>query len=120
MMKSILTAALVIGCLSASAQGRDVVVTDTPEMLEKAKARTAMVDDAVGLSAEQQGQVLEVYMEVERYHNALMQRFDGQPKEDMEADMKTQYENMDRQVEQGLVRILRPEQYDKWMQGASE
>ncbi|MCB0790786.1 MAG: hypothetical protein H6595_10545 [Flavobacteriales bacterium] len=118
MMKPLITIAFVALTFTAMAQGKDVSVTDTPEMMAKAKDHTELVDRTVKLSPEQRELVQELYMEVERYSNALEQRFDGQPEEVRQADMPAQYANMDAHVDARLGEILRPEQYAVWKEAS--
>jgi len=114
MRKSILTLSFVFVALALTAQESQVAVRDTPQMTAKAAERTALVHKTVTLTDEQTAQVTEAYLQVERYHQAIEQRFEGQPAEVKEADMPAQYANMDDHVEKRLAVILTPEQLAKW------
>ncbi|MCB9170177.1 MAG: hypothetical protein H6594_07495 [Flavobacteriales bacterium] len=118
MTKPLITIAFVALTASTMAQGRDITVTDSPEMTAKANEHTQLVDRTVSLSPEQREQVEEMYMEVERYYNALEQRFEGLPEEAREGDMPAQYANMDARIDARLSEILRPEQYNVWKEAA--
>ena len=89
---------------------------DTPQMTAKAAERTAVVHKTVTLTDAQTAEVNEAYLQVERYHQAIEQRFEGQPAEVKEADMPAQYANMDDHVEKRLATILTPDQLAKWQE----
>lgn len=95
-------------------------IQDTPEMKAKAAERMELVNKTVTLTEEQKPQVEEVYLQVERYLVMAEQRFAsaGITGEQKEADMKNQYENMDRMVEQKLITILTTEQQQKWVEAS--
>ena len=95
-------------------------VVDTEAMKAKATERMELVDKTVSLNADQKPQVEQVYLQVERQMVALEQRFAmaGITGADKEADMKNQYENMDRYVEEKLQTILSADQHKKWLEAA--
>jgi hypothetical protein len=53
-------------------------------------------------------------LQLERQVKALEYRMQGQPKADVEADMRGQYEIMDTYVDRELHRILTPDQLNRW------
>lgn len=85
-------------------------------MRANAAKHTVQVDKAVTLTAEQKPQVTEVYMAVERQLAAMNQRFDaaGMSQEDRAAEMRPQWANLDRMVEERLTGILSADQLGKW------
>ena len=112
MRKSILTLSFVFVALAPTAQDSQVAVRDTPQMTAKAAERTAVVHKTVTLTDAQTAEVNEAYLQVERYHQAIEQRFEGQPAEVKEADMPAQYANMEKR----LATILTPDQLAKWQE----
>jgi Spy/CpxP family protein refolding chaperone len=114
MARTFLTALFVTVAFAASAQRPDFESADTPEMIANATTHTHLVDRSVKLTAEQKPQVQAVYLQVERQMKALAYRMQGQPKEDVEADMRGQYQNMDAYVDRELHTILTPDQLTRW------
>jgi hypothetical protein len=102
--------------VTASAQTRETQVTDTETMRVNAAKHTTQVDKAVMLTAEQKPQVTEVYMAVERQLAAMNQRFEmaGMSQEDRAAEMRPQWANLDRMVDERLSGILSADQLTKW------
>lgn len=118
MRRSILTLSFASFAVLASAQERQVKVVDTPQMKAKAEERTELVHRTVNLTEAQRAQVLDAYLEVERYRDALRQRFEGQPAEVVEGDMPGQYKVMDEMVETRLNAVLTEEQLKVWHEAA--
>ncbi len=114
MRRSILTLSFVAIAAMASAQERQIKVVDTPQMKAKAEERTELVNRTVKLNEAQRAQVLDAYLEVERYRDALRQRFEGQPPEVVEGDMPGQYKVMDEMVEKRLNAVLTEDQLRVW------
>ena len=114
MARTFLTALFVTVAFAASAQRPDFESVDTPEMIANATKHTQLVDRSVKLTAEQKPQVQAVYLQLERQVKALEYRMQGQPKADVEADMRGQYEIMDTYVDRELHRILTPDQLNRW------
>ncbi len=114
MARTFLTALFVTVALAASAQRPDYEAVDTPEMTANAVKHMELVDRSVTLTAEQKPQVQAVYMQIERQVQALEYRMQGQPKEDVEADMRGQYQIMDEYVDRELHKILTPDQLSRW------
>ncbi len=100
----------------ASAQSREITVTDTDAMRANAAKHAQQVDAAVGLTGEQKPRVNEVYMVVERRLAAMDQRFDkaGMSPEDRAVEMKSQWVGVEQMVEFQLAQILTPDQITKW------
>lgn len=118
MRRSILTLSFVAFTLLVSAQERTVKVVDTPQMKAKAAERTELVHRTVNLTEAQRTQVLDAYLEVERYADALRQRFEGQPPEVVQGDMVGQYKVMDEMVEKRLNAVLSEEQLKLWREAS--
>ncbi len=118
MRRSILTVSFAAFALLASAQERQIKVVDTPQMKAKAAERTELVHRTVNLSESQRTQVLDAFLEVERYNDALRQRFEGQPPEVVQGDMVGQYKVMDEMLEKRLNTVLTEEQLKLWHEAA--
>lgn len=116
MYRTLVLPLMVVLSLSAQAQGREITPRETPQMKAKATERTELVHKTVSLSNEQRERVYEAFLEVERYHDAVLQRYQGQPQEVIDADLPAQYENMDWMADQKLVAILNEQQYRAWKQ----
>jgi hypothetical protein len=114
MARTFLTALFLTVAFAASAQHPDYVPVDTEEMTANAVKHMELVDRSVKLSAEQKPQVQAVYMQVERQVKALEFRMQGMAKEDVEADMRGQYQIMDEYVDRELHKILTPDQLTRW------
>ncbi len=114
MVRNFLTVLLAAAAFTVSAQRPDFQSVDTPEMTANATKHTQMVDRSAKLTAEQKPRVQEVYMQVERQIKALEYRMQGQPKEDVEADMRGQYQIMDEYVDRELAKILTADQLSRW------
>lgn len=118
MARTFITLAFMAIAAVASAQDRQVNITDTPEMMVVVEKRTALLDKTTDLTAEQTTQVKDVYLKVERQMAAINARFDmSEPpmsREDRETEMKPQYEHWDRWTNDQLSHILTAEQMAKW------
>lgn len=120
MIRTVATILFSAAIVVANAQSREITVQDSEAMMAKATERMELVDKTTILTSDQKAQVTEVYMQIERQMNALEQRFaiaKASP-EAKEADMKYQYENMDRYAEEKLATILTTEQHAKWLEAS--
>lgn len=119
MLRTILAACLLLTLNLGFAQDREPDVRDTPEMLERAEARTDLVARTVeDLTTSQRERVRMAYLGIERQLTAIEQRFQGQPEADREADMPHIYQTLDRMAEEDLAEILEPAQLEKWRASA--
>lgn len=110
-----LLAATFLSLGGLQAQERVEPVQDTPEMREKALARTEAVGTTVGgLNAEQEEKVMDMYMQVERHLAAIAERMSHQPEADRNADMKHVYASVDAFEQRQLNEILTEGQLDQW------
>lgn len=116
MVRTLVTALLLSASFSVMAQKADIKPVDSPEMIANAKKHMEMVDRSVNLNKEQETKVQEVYMQIERQSKALAYRMEGQPKADVEADMRDQYRAMEEYTQVELSKILTPDQMNRWME----
>ncbi len=102
--------------LFATAQNRDITVTDTDAMRASADKHTALVDQTVTLDADQKTKVQEIYMNYERKLDGLSQRFEkgGLTKEERETEMGPQWVALEKAVDEQLSSVLNGDQMDKW------
>lgn len=115
MVRTLATFVLALTLSALHAQEREIHIQDDQAMLDKASAKTELVERTVGrLSEEQREQVYDVYLHVERHMVAVEKRFEGQPEADKEADMPHIYESMDKYVAERLAVILDEGQLAKW------
>jgi hypothetical protein len=89
-------------------------------MAATAAQRMKEVDRLVDLSAEQEPQVQAMYMQVERHYQALAYRMQGQPKEDVEADMKSQEVAIGQYIDRELEKVLTPAQMYTWRERSKQ
>lgn len=114
MVRSLLTIVFLSTAFAVSAQHPEFTPTDTPEMTANAAKHTELVDRSVSLTTEQRTQVQAMYLQVERQMKALEHRMQGQPKQDVEADMQGQYAIMDQYVDRELTKTLTADQLTRW------
>lgn len=104
--------------LFATAQNRDVTVTDTEAMRANASKHTELVHQTVTLNDEQKPKVMEIYMNYERQLDGLNQRLDkgGFTAAEREAEMAPQWASMEKAVDQQLAAVLTSEQMGMWVE----
>ncbi len=102
----------------ATAQSRNITVTDTDAMRASAQKHTTLVDQAVSLDAEQKTKVNEIYMNYERRLEGMNQRFAmaNMTKEQRDAEMGPQWASLDRTLNEQLGQVLSTEQLAKWQE----
>jgi len=120
MVRTILTALLLTTAFGAFAQRPDFEPIDNDAMAATAAKHMKEVDRLVDLSAEQEPQVQAMYMQVERHYQALAYRMQGQPKEDVEADMKSQEVAIGQYIDRELEKVLTPAQMYTWRERSKQ
>ncbi len=100
----------------ATAQNRDITVTDTDAMRVSAAKHAAMVDKTVTLDADQKTKVEEIYMNYERKLDGLNRRFEkgGLTKEEREVEMGPQWVALEKTLDEQLSTVLNGDQMGKW------
>lgn len=100
----------------ATAQNRDITVTDTDAMRTSADKHTALVDKTVKLDADQKTKVQEIYMNYERKLDGLNQRFEkgGLTKEERDAEMGPQWVALEKGLDEQLSSVLNGDQMGMW------
>jgi arylamine N-acetyltransferase len=116
MVRTLVTALVLSASFSVMAQKPDMKPVDSPEMIANAKKHMEMVDRSVNLNKEQEAKVQEVYLQVERQAKALAYRMEGQPKTEVDADMRHQYQAMEEYTQHELAKVLTPDQMNRWME----
>jgi hypothetical protein len=101
MVRTILTALLLTTAFGAFAQRPDFEPIDNDAMAATAAKHMKEVDRLVDLSAEQE-------------------RMQGQPKEDVEADMKSQEVAIGQYIDRELEKVLTPAQMYTWRERSKQ
>lgn len=116
MVRTLVTALLLSASFSVLAQETAVKPVDSPEMIANATKHMELVDRSARLNKDQEAKVLEIYLKQERQVKALQLRMQGQPKADVEADMRGQYQIMDETIQRELSATLNPDQMNRWVE----
>ena len=114
MVRNLLTIVFLSTAFAVSAQHPEFTPTVTPEMTANAAKHTELVARSVSLSPEQKVQVQAVYLQVERQMRSVEHRMEGQPQQDVKADMQGQYAVMDQYVDRELSKVLNADQLTRW------
>jgi len=116
MLRKLFFLTLVALGTTLSAQSQRINVVDSDAMKQKATERTELVNETVELNKEQEASVYEAYMWVERQNEAMKQRYKNASPGDYEADVKYQYVNWDKHVNDVLQKVLTSSQMTKWVE----